>query len=111
MSSIRQERVSNLIKQELAKIFLKITPEHFPGRFITVTVVRTSPDLALCRVYLSFMNEKDPKAAVKLVDLKKGLIRGMLGNEVGKQLRKVPELAFFYDDSLDFADEIDNLLK
>ncbi|MGY6562832.1 MAG: 30S ribosome-binding factor RbfA [Luteibaculaceae bacterium] len=109
--SIRQERVSNLIKQELAVIFQRLSPEHFPGKFITVTVVRISPDLSFCKVYLSLLGEKDPEATVNLVNIKKGLIRGQLGNEVGKQLRKVPELAFFHDDSLAFAENIENLLK
>lgn len=83
----------------------------FGGAFITVTVVRVSPDLGTAKVYLSIMATKDKQAIFKLVNEQNYLIRKRLGMIIGKQLRIVPELQFFLDDSLDYAMKIDELLK
>lgn len=113
MASIRQEKVSKLIQQELAIIFQQNSKSHFGGAFITVTTVRMSSDLGAARVYISYFANKgaDKKAFIEMVRNQTSRIRGMLGNKVGKQLRIVPELHFYLDDSLDYAEEIDNLLK
>lgn len=113
MASIRQEKVSNLIKQELAILFQQNSKSHFGGAFITVTVVRMSPDLGSARIYLSFFTntDTDKKALLSQVRDRTSFIRGLLGQRVGKQLRVVPELYFYLDDSLDYAAEIDDLLK
>jgi ribosome-binding factor A len=113
MASIRQEKVSKLIQQELAIIFQQNSKSMFSGAFITVTVVRMSPDLRSARVYLSFFTNSgtDKSALLDMVKDKGSAIRGMLGNKVGKQLRNVPELYFYHDNSLDYAQEIDDLLK
>lgn len=113
MSSIRQEKVGKLIQQELALIFQQNAKAHFGGAFITVTVVRMSPDLGAARVYLSYFanSGSDKKEFIEMIRSKTSKIRGLLGNVVGKQLRIVPELYFYLDDSLDYAEEIDNLLK
>lgn len=113
MASIRQEKVSKLIQQELAIIFQQNSKTHFGGAFITVTTVRMSPDLGSAKVYISYFAPKgaDKKAFIEMVRERTSRIRGLLGNKVGKQLRIVPELFFYLDDSLDYAEEIDNLLK
>lgn len=113
MASIRQEKVAKLIQQELALIFQQNSRSMFSGAFITVTVVRMSPDLRSARAYLSFFTNagSDKDSLLQMVKEKSSAIRGMLGNKVGKQLRNVPELYFYQDDSLDYAQEIDDLLK
>lgn len=113
MSSIRQEKVGKLIQQELAIIFQQNSKAHFGGAFITVTVVRMSPDLGASRIYLSFFTNTgtDKMEFLEMIRAKTSFIRGLLGNKVGKQLRIVPELYFYLDDSLDYASEIDDLLK
>lgn len=111
MESIRQQKVSKLIQKELAEIFRSEAKTLFGGAFITVTVVRISPDLGVAKIYLSIMATKDKKAIFKLVEDQASVIRKKLGNLVGKQLRVVPELTFFIDDSLDYAMKIDELLK
>lgn len=113
MPSIRQDKVGNLIKQELALIFQQNAKSHFGGAFITVTVVRMSPDLGAARIYLSFFANTgtDKTEFIEHIRAKTSFIRGLLGNKVGKQLRIVPELYFYLDDSLDYAAEIDDLLK
>lgn len=111
MESIRQQKVSKLIQKELAEIFRSEAKSLFGGAFITVTVVRISPDLGVAKIYLSIMATKDKKAIFKLVEDQSSVIRKKLGNLVGVQLRVVPELTFFIDDSLDYAMKIDELLK
>ncbi|MBK9283953.1 MAG: 30S ribosome-binding factor RbfA [Sphingobacteriaceae bacterium] len=111
MESVRQQKVNKLIQKELAEIFRGNAKSMFGGSFITVTVVRISPDLGHAKVYLSIMATKDKDAIFKLVEAQSAVIRKKLGNIVGKQLRIVPELSFFIDDSLDYALKIDALLK
>lgn len=111
MASIRQEKVANLLKRELAEIFQQESRNLFGGKFITVTQVRISPDLGLARTYLSIMAVPDPKAELSKINEQKWKIKKLLVQRVGRQLRKMPELAFFIDDSLDYYDEISDLLK
>ncbi|MCZ4407882.1 30S ribosome-binding factor RbfA [Cryomorphaceae bacterium 1068] len=113
MPSIRQEKVAKLIQQELAIIFQQHSRDLFGGAFITVTVVRMSPDLGFAKTFLSFFapGKESKEEILEIVRAKSSKIRGILGNKVGKQLRIVPELAFFIDDSLDYSEKIDDLLK
>lgn len=113
MPSVRQEKVAKLIQQELAIIFQQNAKAHFGGAFITVTVVRMSPDLGAAKIYLSFFANSgtDKSDLLEMIKSKASMVRGLLGNKVGKQLRIVPELYFYLDNSLDYAQEIDDLLK
>lgn len=111
MESVRQQKVNKLVQKELAEIFRGESRNLFGGAFITVTQARVSPDLGLAKVYLSIMAAKDRAAIFKLVEEQKSAIRKRLGNLVGKQLRIVPELMFYIDDSLDYAMKIEELLK
>jgi ribosome-binding factor A len=111
MESVRQQKVSKLLQKELAEIFRGQARALFGGAFITVTMVRVSPDLGNAKVYLSIMATKDKAAIFKLVNEQNHVIRKKLGAIVGKQLRIVPELQFFIDDSLDYAMKIEELLK
>jgi len=111
MDSLRQQKVNKLLAKELAEIFRSEARSLFGGGFITVTQVRISPDLGVARVYVSIMATKDKDAIFKLIQDQSSQIRKKLGNIVGKQLRIVPELTFFIDDSLDYAMRIDELLK
>jgi ribosome-binding factor A len=113
MGSIRQEKVAKLIQQDLAIIFQQNAKALFGGAFITVTVVRMSPDMGLARVYISFFTNTgtDKDELLEMVRSKGSQLRGMLGHKIGKQVRIIPEMAFYLDDSLDYANEIDNLLK
>jgi ribosome-binding factor A len=113
MASVRQEKVAKLIQQDLAVIFSENARELFGGAFITVTIVRMTPDLGMAKVYLSFFANSgtDKEELLAMVKTKTSAVRGILGRKIGKQVRIVPELAFYLDDSLDYASEIDNLLK
>ncbi|WP_306640773.1 30S ribosome-binding factor RbfA [Sanyastnella coralliicola] len=111
MAGIRQEKIASLLKRELAQFFQRESSFMFGGRFITVTIVRMSPDLGVAKVYLSFMASKDPKGDLEAVSGQAWLIRKKLAETVGKQLRRMPELQFYVDDSLDYYDDIDRLLN
>jgi ribosome-binding factor A len=113
MASIRLEKVGRVIQQDLAVIFQEKSRELFGGAFITVTVVRMSPDLGVAKVFLSFFANSgtDKKDLLEMVKARTSAIRGLLGHKIGKQVRVVPELLFYLDDSLDYAQEIDDLLK
>jgi ribosome-binding factor A len=111
MDSTRQNKISRLLQKDLAEIIQKEGRDLFPGVMVSVTNVRISPDLSIARVYLSIFPSE--KGAAVLLEIKKhtSKIRGLLGLKVGKQLRIVPQLDFHIDDSLDYIDNIDRLLK
>ena len=112
MESLRQQKVNKLLAKELAEIFRSESRSLFGGGFITVTGVRVSPDLSSAKVYVSIMGgNKDKGVIFKMITDQHHAIRKKLGMIVGKQLRIVPELMFFIDDSLDYAMKIDALLK
>lgn len=111
MDTLRQNKVSSLLQKEMAEVIQAESRTLLPGGLITVTVVRVSPDLGVAKVYLSLFPVKDKKAALEKIKEHTSHLRGALGRRVGKQLRIVPELLFYLDDSLDRAEEIDKLLK
>ncbi|MGQ8335593.1 30S ribosome-binding factor RbfA [Sunxiuqinia sp. A32] len=111
MESTRQNKISRLIQRELADIFQKESRTLFMGKMISVTVVRVSPDLGLAKAYISIFPSDNSREVLKHIRISNPKIRGLLGRRVGKQLRVVPELEFYIDDSLDYIDNIDNLLN
>ncbi len=113
MASLRQEKVAKLIQRDLAVIFQEQAKDLFGGAFITVTVVRMSPDMGVAKVFLSFFTNSgtNKEDLLTVVRSKASAVRGLLGRKIGKQVRSIPELYFFIDDSLDYASTIDNLLN
>ena len=110
MSSIRQSRVEGVIQEELSTYFQRNAREICLGAMVSVTVVRVTPDLSLARIYLSVFAGPDKQDVLENIRVNGRKIRG----EVGKRLRnmhKIPELSFFIDDSLDYAETINKLLK
>ncbi len=111
MESTRQKKVARLIQKELADIFLKKGNELAHGKLISVTKVRVSPDLSFARVYISIFPAKEQEIILKSIEEHTSRIRFDLGHKVRSQLRIVPDIAFYIDDSLDYIDKIDKLLK
>lgn len=111
MESTRQLKVARLIQKELASVFQKKSSILAPGVLLTITLVRVSPDLSFAKVYVSIFPVKDKETILKKIKENVKDIRMELGKKVKNQLRIVPELAFYIDDTLDYADKIDKLLK
>jgi len=111
MDSQRQLKVSRLIQKELGEIFKGETRILFGNALITVTTVRISPDLGIAKVYVSLFNIPDKKELLKLIEKHNKEIRMKLSDRIRKQVRIIPNLVFFIDDSLDYAMRIDELLK
>lgn len=111
MASIRQEKIAQLLKQELSFVFQREARTLCLGAMVTVTRVRVSPDLSSAKAYLSVFAGPDKNDVLKNINENNKAIRYEVSQKVKNQLRKTPEFMFYLDDSLDYAEEIDKLLK
>ena len=102
METTRQNKISRLLQKELSEIFLLQT-KSMPGTLVSVSAVRISPDMSIARVYLSVFPSEKAEEMVKNINDNMKSIR--------YELRIIPELKFFVDDSLDYIEKIDSLLK
>lgn len=110
MQETRQNRIARLLQKELSLIFQSQT-RMMHGVMVSVTRCRISPDLSICTAYLSVFPSDKGDEIIKNVTANEKTVRYELGTRVGKQLRIIPELRFFIDDSLDYIEHIDELLK
>ena len=110
METTRQQKISRLIQKELSDIFQKQT-KGMNGVLVSVSIVRISPDMSICRAYLSVFPSERSAEILENVNKSAREVRYELGTRVRHQLRIIPELKFFLDDSLDYIDHIDALLK
>lgn len=111
MESTRQKKVARLVQKELAEIILHHSGELAHGKMISVTTVRVSPDLSLAKTWISIFPSDKSEEILEVLRSQVPRIRYELGQKVRNQLRIVPEIAFFVDDSNDYIDKISNLLK
>ncbi len=109
--STRQQKVGKQLQKDLAEIIRSKGMAMFGGAMITVSEVRVSPDLSFAKVYVSIFPSEKAEQALEVIQASAKQIRGELGRIVGKQLRIVPEIAFFLDITLDYAAHIDELLN
>ena len=110
METTRQQRIERLLQKELSEIFQRQT-QLMHGVLVSVSKVRISPDLSICKVYLSIFPSERGEELLKNIRIHVRELRYNLGERVRHQLRIIPELKFFIDDSLDYIDHIDELLK
>ena len=110
MSSIRQSRIEGVIQEELSMFFQRNAREICLGSMVTVTVVRVTPDLSIARCYLSIFAGPPKEEVLDNIVLNASRIRGEVGRRL-KNMRHIPQLSFHIDDSLDYANKIDELLK
>lgn len=110
MQETRQNRIARLLQKELSLIFQSQT-RMMHGTMVSVTRVRISPDLSVCTAYLSIFPSDKGEEMLRNVVTNEKTIRYELGTRVRNQLRIIPELRFFIDDSLDYIEHIDELLK
>ncbi len=111
METTRQKKVSRLLQKEISEMFLKEIKSFSHGAMVSVSQVRISPDMGLAKVYISIFPSAKKEEILKEIEKNINVVRRDLGLRVGKQLRIVPELHFYIDDSLDYIDNIDRLLK
>jgi ribosome-binding factor A len=111
MDSVRQSKIARLLQKELATFFLAESRNFFPGKMITITMVRVSPDLGVAKVYLSIFPHKPDEDIISQLSQHSKMIRNVLGRSIRHQVRVIPELAFYIDDSMDYVERIDKLLK
>lgn len=110
METTRQNKVARLLQKELSEIFQQQT-RSMHGVLVSVSAVRISPDMSVARVYLSIFPSERGEELIKNINANMKSIRYELGTRVRFQLRIIPELKFFLDDSLDYLERIDELLK
>lgn len=110
METTRQAKIARLLQKELSEIFRRQTAKTH-GVLVTVSQVRVSPDLSIARVYLSVFPGTHSQEVLAEINRSAKTIRYELAQIVRYQLRKTPELSFYLDDSLDYIENIDNLLK
>lgn len=110
-ASTRQLKVAREIQKDLAEIIRGKGMAAFGGAMVTVSEVRVSPDLSLAKTYVSIFPSAKAEEVMKLLNDNVKALRGELGHQVAKQLRIVPEIVFYLDTSLDYAEHIDELLK
>lgn len=109
MESTRQAKISRLLQKELSEIFRQQTAK-LHNTIVSVSAVRVSPDLSIARAYLSVFPSSKAQEVIENINRSAKTIRYDLAKNVRFQLRKCPELAFYLDDSLDYIENIDNLL-
>lgn len=109
MESTRQAKIARLIQKELSEILRQQTAKT-NGILVSVSAVRVSPDLSIARAYLSIFPSDKAKEILENINRSARTIRYELGQKVRFQLRKIPELAFHLDDSLDYIENINHLL-
>ena len=111
MESTRQQKVARQIQKDMGDIFLKEGAEFVRGAMVSVTKVRISPDLASAKIYISVFPFEKAEQILESLTSHVSQIRKALGTRVRLQLRIVPELFFYIDDSLEYVENIERLLK
>ncbi|WP_435355417.1 30S ribosome-binding factor RbfA [Emticicia sp. SJ17W-69] len=109
METKRQRQVAKQIQKDLGEIFQREMRTAFDGAFVTITDVKTTPDLAIARVYMSFLLAKDKEGLLQIIRENTKVIRNHLAERVRHQFRIIPQLQFYIDDTAEYAQKIDAL--
>ena len=111
MESKRQQKVGRQIQKDLGEIFQKDAQHLMNGSFITITAVRVTPDLGIARAYLSFLPDKNKNFLLETIQENTKFLRQKLADRVRHQLRIVPHLQFYIDDTAEYAAKMDLLFS
>lgn len=111
METTRQQKIAKQIQRDVAEIFQKEGASIVRGSLLTVTAVRVSPDLAYAKIYVSIFPFDQSAELMKRLESQNWFIRRGLGQRLRNQLKSVPEIQFFLDDSLEYIEHIDEALK
>ena len=107
----RQKQVATVIQKDLNEIFQRLGLSMLNGGMISIASVKITPDLFDARIYLSFFQVIDPQATLKIIQEKAWEIKKELTARVRHQLRSMPQLTFYIDDTLDYVDKMEKLFK
>lgn len=107
----RQKQVAAVLEKELNEIFQRLDLTMLQGGMVSIAGVKITPDLFDARIYLSFFKVSDPIATLKTIQDRSWEIKKELTTRVRHQLRSMPQLNFYIDDTLDYVDKIDKLFK
>lgn len=111
METTRQQKIAKQIQKDIAEIFQKEGAHIVKGTLVTVTAVRISPDFAYAKVYVSIFPFEKSDATMHQIEEHNWFVRKELGGRIRNQIKNIPELQFFLDDSLEYIDHIDQALK
>jgi ribosome-binding factor A len=111
MESKRQQKFSRLLQKEIAEIFQRDVSHLFHGAYISVSVVRVSPDLGVAKIYLSLLLGNSGKEVLQEVRTHTKAIRHALAQRIKNQVRVIPELLFYLDDSAEYAAHMDKIIS
>jgi ribosome-binding factor A len=111
MEQTRKNKIERLLQKELSELFRRQTATMHNGTLVTVSRVRIAPDLSVAKIYLSIFPSEKRKELIPTIEKNKKTLRYDLAQNIRTQLRKIPELIFYPDDTLDYIDNIDKLLK
>lgn len=107
----RQKQVAAVLEKDLNEIFQRLGLNMMDGGMISIASVKITPDLFDARIYLSFFKVADPISSLKTIEEKAWEIKRELASRVRHQLRSMPQLSFYIDDTLDYVDKIEQLFK
>ena len=111
METTRQQKIAKQIQKDVAEIFQKEGAGIVRGALVTVTAVRISPDFGYAKIYVSVFPFERSGEVMSSLEASTRLVRGALGQRIRNQLRNVPEIQFFLDDSLEYVEQIDRALR
>lgn len=109
MESKRQQKFAGVIQEDLAAIFQREGMNYLPNTLVTITKVRVTPDLAIARIFLSFFNNGNIAQALHIIKSHASEIRYKLGARIKDQVRIVPQLEFFVDDTSEYVERMDKI--
>lgn len=111
MASIRQQKISSLVQRELALIFQREGSQKYSGAMVTVSEISVTTDLSIAKVYVSLFTKLDKQEILKEIKSNSKYYKHELAKILRHHLRKMPDFQFYLDDTLDYNEEIDRLLK
>ena len=111
MEKVKQKKIASVIQQELSEIFQKENLSMVKGGMVTISAVEVSPDLGIAKVYLSLFQIKEPKVFLEEMQAHAPVLRHQLGNKIKNQVRRIPELHFYLDETLDNVFRLEEIFK
>jgi ribosome-binding factor A len=109
MESKRQQKFAGVIQEDLAAILQREGANYLPNTMVTITKVRVTPDLAIARVFLSFFSNNNNQLALQTIKQHSSEIRYKLGSRIKDQVRVIPQLEFFIDDTSEYVEHMDKI--